>query len=89
MAPDDYTSYNDVPLVFAQGERTVCHRVNITDDSECEVGSTEAFSSTLRLVNGVPPIAIDPLQAVVVINDTNEPECGAYVRILTTYMRKI
>ena len=56
----------------------MCHTVAIMNDSICEIDPNEQFFSDLSYVSGIQPITIDPERATVVIDDTNEPECGKY-----------
>ena len=65
-------------LVFGLGETRVCHTITITNDNICESDPNEFFFSDLSYVSGIQPIAIDPSRAQVIIDDTNEPECGKY-----------
>ena len=76
--PDDYERVIDEVLDFAVGQTTACHIVNITDDIICENDPNEFFFSNLVLGGGDQPIDVDPEQAQVIIDDTNEPECGEF-----------
>ena len=76
VAPGDYVPYVDSPLVFQQSDLSVCHRVLINQDDVCEIDPNERFSSRLRYIDGIMPIVIQPALTEVVIDDTNEPECG-------------
>ena len=82
MAPEDYESSNQ-QLIFATGISRVCHFVNIINDTMCEINPTEDFFPNLELAFG-ENIIVDPPQAQVIINDTNQPECGELdnIRIL-------
>ena len=68
-------------LDFAIGQTRSCHIVNITDDDICENNPIERFFSNLRLGGGVQPIIVEPPQAQVIIDDSNEPECGEYDKL--------
>ena len=74
----DYAAINRHDLVFNQGERRACHTVQITQDNICEIVSEpyEDFFSNLQYVSGTMPIIISRNQTRVLIDDTNEPECG-------------
>ena len=54
----------------------MCHIVNITDDDICENDPNESFFSNLVLGGGEQPIMVDPPRAEVIIDDSEEPECG-------------
>ena len=73
VAGEDYTAVVGELLVFAQGQSRECHTVPITQDDICEI---EGVFSDLAYVSGIMPINIDPPRMRVIINDTNEPECG-------------
>ena len=74
--PDDYERVIDEVLNFAVGQTMACHIINITDDNICENNPNEFFFSNLVLGGGDQPIVVDPEQAQIIIDDTNEPECG-------------
>ena len=76
VAGVDYTAVVDEPLVFARGQNRACHRVMITQDNICEIDQIEDFFSNLEYVSGIMPIIINPPRTRVIIDDTNEPECG-------------
>ena len=75
VAGEDYVGIVDEPLVFTRGQRSACHRVTILQDDICEINQTDFFSN-LEYVNGTMPIIINPPRTRVIIDDTNEPECG-------------
>ena len=79
-SPEDYGGVTDVRLDFAIGQTRSCHIVNINDDNICENIPNEHFFSNLRLGGGVSRI-VEPPQAQVIIDDTNEPECGEYDKL--------
>ena len=81
VSPDDYDEVTDVHLDFVVGQNRSCHVVNINDDDICESDSNENFYSNLVLGGGVLPIIVEPPQTQVVIDDTNEPECGKYDKL--------
>ena len=66
----------DVPLEFIRGQRRACHTVIITQDDICEIDVIEDFFSNLEYVSGIMPIIITRPRTRVIIDDTNEPECG-------------
>ena len=72
----DYTAINRHDLVFNQGDSRVCHTVQITQDNICEIEPFEAFFSNLKYKSGTMPIIISRSQTRVLIDDTNELECG-------------
>ena len=62
-------------LVFNVGDTFVCHTLLIIDDDDCELYS-ENFFSELVYVSGKRPIMIMPETAEVIIDDTDQRECG-------------
>ena len=76
VAGVDYTAAADQPLVFTQGQESACHRVMIIQDDICEIDQIEDFFSNVAYVSGIIPSVINPSRVRVIINDTNEPECG-------------
>ena len=73
---EDYTGIVDIPLDFIRGQNRACHTVMITQDASCEIEQIEDFFSILAYVSGVLPIIINPSRTLVIIDDTNETECG-------------
>ena len=67
---------SNVRLDFPVGSTRACHAVDIVDDDICENDPNENFFSNLVLGGGVGPIIVEPPQTEVIIDDTNEPECG-------------
>ena len=63
-------------LDFASGDERACHNVSIIDNDICEDNPNENFFSSLEFGGGEQPITIDPAQTEVIIDDTNQPECG-------------
>ena len=76
VSPDDYGSVVDVRLDFNLGQDRACHRVSIVDDDICEINPNENFFSNLEYGGGEQPIRVDPARTEVIIDDTNQPECG-------------
>ena len=63
--------------MFPRGTERVCHTVIINQDDECELlPENESFFSNLSLESGVGEIIIQLPTAEVIIDDTEEPECG-------------
>ena len=75
-AGDDYISVSAEDLVFDKGDTRVCHTVSIIDDGSCEIESVEDFFTLLQYISGIEPISINPSEAHVTINDSEEQECG-------------
>ena len=77
----DYTAIVAKYLVFAEGETRVCHRVQITRDNICEIDPEqyEDFFSNLQYESGEMPIIINRTQTRVLIDDSNEPQCGKWM----------
>ena len=61
-------------LVFARGDMRQCHRVEISQDGECEP-DPESFFLNMALVDGFD-VTTDPARTQVLIDDALEPECG-------------
>ena len=61
---------------FNTGDTFQIHRINITQDEDCEDDPNEYFSSNIVLDTGVQPILVIYPQANVTIDDTLEPECS-------------
>ena len=76
VAGEDYTAVVGEPLAFAKGQSRECHTMLITQDDICDNDRIEDFFSDLAYVSGIMPINIDPPRTRVIIDDTNEPECG-------------
>ena len=60
-------------IQFNTGDINQIHRINITQDEDCEI---EYFFSNIVLDSGVQPIEVIRPLATIFINDTLEPECG-------------
>ena len=60
-------------IQFNTGDINQIHRINITQDEDCEIDPIEFFLSDIVLDSGVQPI--HP-QANITIDDTLEPESG-------------
>ena len=77
MAGEDYVAVIRITLNFPRGTEHVCHTITILQDDECEVlPVNKSFFSDLSLESGVGEILIQPPTAEVIIDDTEEPECG-------------
>ena len=61
-----------VNLAFARGDSRMCHTVDITHNNICE--PSEDFFANLAYVSGTNIILQDRTR--VLIEDSNEPECG-------------
>ena len=72
----DYIEVNHMRLDFTVGQERVCHIVEIIDDDICETDPMEDFFSNLVLGGGDQPISVNSSQTRVVIDDSNETECG-------------
>ena len=79
-SPSDYTAIVAEDLVFPLNATRVCHRVQINQDNICEIDPEpfEDFFSNLQYESGEMPIIINRPQTRVLIDDTNEPECGKW-----------
>ena len=76
VSPDDYGGVSGQIIEFNTGDINQIHRINITQDEDCEDDPTEYFFSTLSLMSGVQPIEVIRPNATIFINDTLEPECS-------------
>ena len=63
-------------IQFNTGDINQIHRINITQDEDCEDDPIELFFSNIVLDSGVQPIEVIRPEAIILINDTAEPECG-------------
>ena len=72
----DYES-TSAQLEFVAGSERVCHNVIILQDTECEP-FPESFFASLTLMKGNPVIIINPNITEVIIDDSNENDCGKF-----------
>ena len=63
-------------LTFAAGDSESCHTVVINQDDECEDPVPEDFFANLAYVSGIQNINVVQDRTRVLIDDSNEPECG-------------
>ena len=63
-------------LTFAAGDSESCHTVVINQDDECEHPVPEDFFANLAYVSGIQNINVVQDRTRVLIDDSNEPECG-------------
>ena len=73
----DYVATSD-ELVFSLGDSQQCHSVEIIDDLICEL-PPENFFADMLLVSGFD-VTVDPDLTEVLIDDSDEEECGKWVR---------
>ena len=64
--------------MFAHGSTSECHSVTILKDDNCEL-PLEDFFADLAYVSGRQIININIPTTRVIIDDSNEPECGKYI----------
>ena len=83
--PDDYESVINEVLDFVVGQDRVCHIIGITDNDICEINPNEIFFSNLELDSRGRRIDVHPEQAQVIIDDTNELECGEFYFCVQKY----
>ena len=77
VAGEDYEGIvDDLVPSFTIRQSRACHRVIIFQDDICKIDQIEDFISNLTYFSGIMPIIIDPPRTRVIIDDTNEPECG-------------
>ena len=63
--------------MFARGSTSQCHSVTILNDDNCELPPKDFFAD-LAYVSGRQIININIPTTRVIIDDSNEPECGKY-----------
>ena len=63
-------------IQFNTGDTNQTHTITIAQDDLCETDPDEFFFSNIMLVGGIQPIDVIRPQAVVVIDDSLEPECS-------------
>ena len=79
-SPRDYISVaNLTRLIFLPGAIRACHDFGIIDDDICEDDPNEYFFSSLEFAGGEQPITVDPSLAEIIIDDTNQLECGEWL----------
>ena len=71
----DYVG-ESVNLEFARGDSRRCHTVDILQDDLCEHPVPENFFADLAYVSGIQDINIVRDVTQVLIDDSNELECG-------------
>ena len=76
VAGEDYGAIVNELVVFTLRQSRACYRVIIPQDNICEIVQVEDFFANLTYFSGIRPIIIDPPRTRVIIDDTNEPECG-------------
>ena len=62
-------------LSFSTGSERDCHTITILQDTDCEQ-TPENFFANLTLTSGSPVIIIDPELTEIIIDDSNETDCG-------------
>ena len=72
----DYESTSAI-LRFSSGSERECHSIAILQDTECEQIS-ENFFANLTLMMGSPVIIINPQLTEIIIDDSNETDCGKF-----------
>ena len=76
VAGEDYGAILNELVVFTIRQTRACYIVPIVQDNKCEIEQIEDFFANLTYFSGILPITIDPPRTRVIIDDTNEPECG-------------
>ena len=76
MSPDDYLGISNEIIQFNVGDVRVNHNITIIDDEICEDNPNEFFYSNLTLFSGEQPIIVIRPDALIVIDDTLEPDCS-------------
>ena len=78
VVDNDYVAVSGQLIQFNAGDVTQMHIIEIIDDDECENAPNEHFFSDITLDSGIPEISVTVPRATVIINDTDEVECGEY-----------
>ena len=81
----DYVAASD-ELVFLHGDIRRCHRVVILDDFICEP-TPENFFADMLLVSGFD-VNVDPDLTTVLIDDSDEEECGKWDRTASKLLHR-
>ena len=76
VAGEDYVAIVNEQQVYTIRQSRACYRVIIPQDNICEIDRIEDFFANLTYFLGIQPIIIDIPRTRVIIDDTNEPECG-------------
>ena len=75
-APEnDYGAVSGEIVQFNVGDTSRTHTIIINDDMMCENDPSDFFFSNIALDSGVQPIFVIHPQAIVTVNDDEEPEC--------------
>ena len=76
VAPGDYGAVTNEIIIFTRGQVRETRRVITNQDDECETDPDENFFSNLVFDSGIQPITVIRPRAEIIIDDSNEPECG-------------
>ena len=63
-------------VVFKRGDAIKTHTIVIQDDDECELTQPEGFVSAITTVGSIFNIRIAVSHALIVLDDSEEFECG-------------
>ena len=78
---------NRQPIQFDRGDTSVTHTIYIRQDDICEEDPLERFFSNIVLENG-QRVRVTREQAIVYIDDSQEPECGKTKRMIHMHVFK-
>ena len=82
----DYDAVSDQIIQFNVGDRIQTHTIVINDDSLCE-NETETLFSTISVGDSTEQfVHITQPQAAIVIDDSEEAECGRFSAIMLLYI---
>ena len=73
-------------LMFSLGDSQQCHSVEIIDDLICEP-TPENFFADMLLVSGFD-VSVDPDLTTVLIDDSDEEECGKWDRTASKLLHR-
>ena len=74
-ADGDYETERGV-IQFERGDVVRTHTILINDDNVCEKHLNKHFSSHIRLHSSTLDINVTVAQVKIIVNDTEEKECG-------------
>ena len=87
VARDDYSAVTSNVIQFNVGDVRVMHTIRINQDQLCETDPDEYFFSNITLNSDMQPINVIEETAIIIIDDSAEPECSkSHLFPLNTYI---
>ena len=74
----DYEGVTNQIIMFEAGDVTQTHRIQISDDVECEGDPNEFIFSNIALYSGIPDILVTVTRATVTIDDYLQGDCSEF-----------